>query len=136
MIDTIITETNKLADLINQETEQLLHTRPASLADFIAQKDQHASQYIQLVGALKPLQPTLAAQGAAIRQEMARALSRLNEALLRNGDVLMHLQKSSRDLLETLATALNPHAQRPALYSAPGHTVATARNSIALNATV
>ncbi len=136
MIENIITETNNLAELIEQETQQLLQTRPSGLAEFIAQKEQHANRYIHLISTLKPLRATLDAQTENIRQEIARAIRRLNDALLRNGDVLMHLQKSSRDLLDTLATALNPHAQRPALYSAPGHAVPSGRNSIALNATV
>ncbi len=137
MIETLIAETEKLTVLINDETSQLLRVRPADLGEVAMLKDQHAQSYAQLIASSKPLKPILSALPTATQGKLRQALEALDAALLRNGDVLLRLQSNSKDLLDTIATALNPHNQRPQVYGASG---VASRNqthgSIALNATI
>jgi flagellar biosynthesis/type III secretory pathway chaperone len=137
MIDTLIAETENLTSFIDAETERLLRERPSDLTDLIAAKDQHAQNYLNIIVALRPLKSTLAAAPEAVRARLRACLAALDAALLRNGDVLLRLQSRSKDLLETIASGLNPHTARPHIYGTSG----TARTrapaaSIALNATV
>lgn len=134
MIDSLIAETEKLTALIEDETTRLMQVRPADLADVVAQKEQYALRYAQLINSLKPLKPTMAALPESVRLHLRQSLAALETALLRNGDMLMRLQSGSRGLLESIALALNPQSQRVALYSASGIAPARPGGSIAVNA--
>jgi hypothetical protein len=137
MITTLITETENLTALIEAETERLLRERPSDLADMIAAKDQQAQKYLAILTALRPLKSSLAAMPETSRAQLRTCLTALDAALLRNGDILLRLQSRSKDMLDAIASALNPHMARPRLYG----TSATAQRrtpaaAIALNATI
>jgi hypothetical protein len=137
MIDTLITETENLTALITAETERLLRERPSDLTDMIAAKDQHAQKYLGIIAALRPLKSTLATLPETSRARLRAYLAALDAALLRNGDILLRLQSRSKDLLETIASALNPHSARPQVYGTSGTARArTPAAAIALNATI
>jgi flagellar biosynthesis/type III secretory pathway chaperone len=137
MIDTLIAETENLTSLIEAETDRLLRERPSDLTDLMAAKDQHAQHYLNIIAALRPLKSSLASAPETMRARLRTCLAALDAALLRNGDVLLRLQTRSKDFLETIASALNPHTARPHVYGTSGATRSRApAASIALNATV
>jgi flagellar biosynthesis/type III secretory pathway chaperone len=137
MIETLIIETEKLTALIETETDRLLRERPTDIGELIEAKDQHAQSYLAIFASLRPLKSTLAVAPETVRSRLRNALAALDAALLRNGDILMRLQSRSRDLLTTIANALNPHSQRATTYGGNGGPRAdNSKASIAINATV
>jgi flagellar biosynthesis/type III secretory pathway chaperone len=132
LIETVLT----LAGLVEAETENLLHCRAAEMAEQIAEKERAAQAYVQMVGALKPLKNTLQNSTAELCADLRKAMTKLDAALLRNGEILLHLQSRSKDLLETVAAAINPGSIPVSTYSATGAAhLYRSGSSIALNAT-
>jgi flagellar biosynthesis/type III secretory pathway chaperone len=133
----LIATTERLTQMVETETENLLKKRPADLTDLIGDKQLVAQAYTQLVGSMKPLKLSLAQAPDGERQKLRTVLAALDAALLRNGDLLMQLQSRSRSLLETIASEISPAGKQAFAYTALGQSKAQRNGgSIALNAMV
>jgi flagellar biosynthesis/type III secretory pathway chaperone len=126
-----------LIALIDEETDRLSRERPADLVELVKSKQMIANEFNHSVQQLLANRAQIKAASREQREALVAVLARFEASVLRNGALLLKLQRHKQDMLETIAEALHPGSRTPTNY-APGIGARTAssRAPLAINAVI
>ncbi len=126
-----------LTQLIDEETQRLMHERPANLADLVKSKQMIANEFNHSVQQLLANRSHIQAASREQREGLVAVLARFEQSVMRNGALLLKLQRHAQDMLETISEAMHPGSRTPTNY-APGKAarMASPRAPLAINAVI
>lgn len=136
-VETLALRAEALTDLIDEESDRLARERPSDLADLVTKKQQIANDFNHAVQHLLRDKAQLRAASADLRERLLAALARFDQSVLRNGTLLLKLQRHKQDMLSMIAEEVHPGSRTPTSY-APGQAMkyGSQRAPLAINAVI
>jgi flagellar biosynthesis/type III secretory pathway chaperone len=136
-IETLALRAEALTQLIDEESERLTRERPGDLADLVARKQQVANDFNHAVQQLLADKAQIRSASLALREKLVAVLARFDQSVMRNGTLLLKLQRHKQDMLSMIAEELHPGSRTPTSY-APGRAMkyGSQRAPLAINAVI
>jgi flagellar biosynthesis/type III secretory pathway chaperone len=136
-VEALTERANALTQLINDESDRLTRERPSDLAELVQRKQQIANDFNHAVRQLLVDKEAIRAASRELRETLLSALEHFDQSLLRNGTLLLKLQRHKQDMLSTIAEELHPGSRTPTSY-APGKPMkyGSQRAPLAINAVI
>jgi flagellar biosynthesis/type III secretory pathway chaperone len=136
-VETLALRAEALTDLIDEESDRLTRERPSDLADLVAKKQQIANDFNHAVQHLLSDKEQIRAASIDLRERLLAALARFDQSIMRNGSLLLKLQRHKQDMLSMIAEELHPGSRTPTSY-APGRAMkyGSGRAPLAINAVI
>ncbi len=136
-VETLALRAEALTMLIDEESERLTKERPSDLADLVARKQQVANDFNHAVQHLLADKEQIRSASQALREKLIAALARFDQSVMRNGTLLLKLQRHKQDMLSMIAEELHPGSRTPTSY-APGRAMkyGSQRAPLAINAVI
>jgi flagellar biosynthesis/type III secretory pathway chaperone len=136
-VETLALRAEALTDLIDEESDRLTRERPSDLADLVTKKQQIANDFNHAVQQLLRDKAQLRAASADLRERLLAALARFDQSVMRNGTLLLKLQRHKQDMLSMIAEEIHPGSRTPTSY-APGQAMkyGSQRAPLAINAVI
>jgi flagellar biosynthesis/type III secretory pathway chaperone len=136
-VETLALRADTLTALIDEESDRLTRERPSDLADLVTKKQQIANEFNHAVQHLLIDKDQIRSASQALREKLLAALARFDQAVMRNGSLLLKLQRHKQDMLSMIAEELHPDSRTPTSY-APGRAMkyASQRAPLAINAVI
>jgi flagellar biosynthesis/type III secretory pathway chaperone len=119
LLHRLISATETLTGLVEEETHALTQSRPHAIADLIARKEREAIVYAQAARTFKALPETAKRAEPALLAQFKTVLARFDAALLRNGQLVMRLKQQQEGLLQAIA-ATQGRTAAPGTYGQTG----------------
>jgi flagellar biosynthesis/type III secretory pathway chaperone len=136
-VETLVLRAESLTQLIDEESDRLTRERPSDMSDLVARKQQIANDFNHAVQQLLADKEAIRAASRDLREKLVTALARFDQSLMRNGSLLLKLQRHKQDMLSMVAEELHPGSRTPTSY-APGKPMkyGSQRAPLAINAVI
>jgi flagellar biosynthesis/type III secretory pathway chaperone len=136
-VETLALRAEALTTLIDEESDRLTRERPSDLAELVTRKQQIANEFNHAVQHLLGDKEQIRAASQDLRERLLAALARFDQSVMRNGSLLLKLQRHKQDMLSMIAEELHPGSRTPTSY-APGRAMkyGSQRAPLAINAVI
>jgi flagellar biosynthesis/type III secretory pathway chaperone len=126
-----------LTQLIDEESDRLVYERPTDLADLVKKKQQTANDFNHAVQNMLKDKEQLRLASRDLREQLMAALAQFEKSIMRNGTLLLKLQRHKQDMLALIAEEMHPGSRKPVNY-APGMGArsGSVRAPLAINAVI
>jgi flagellar biosynthesis/type III secretory pathway chaperone len=136
-VETLALRAEALTTLIDEESDRLTRERPSDLAELVTRKQQIANEFNHAVQHLLGDKEQIRAASQDLRERLLAALARFDQSIMRNGSLLLKLQRHKQEMLSMIAEELHPGSRTPTSY-APGRAMkyGSQRAPLAINAVI
>ncbi len=136
-VETLAERTEALTLLIDEESERLTRERPSDLAELVTRKQQIANDFNHAVQQLLADKAQIQATSRELREKLKSTLARFEDSVMRNGMLLLKLQRHKQDMLTMISEELHPGSRTPTNYApGKGTRFGTQRAPLAINAVI
>jgi flagellar biosynthesis/type III secretory pathway chaperone len=136
-VDTLMLRVESLTQLMDEESTRLTYERPSDLIDLVTQKQKITNEFNHAVQNFLHDKKQIRLVSLESREALMVALQRFDQSVMRNGTLLLKLQRHKQDMLSMIAEELHPGSCTPTSY-APGKVIkhGSQRAPLAINAVV